>query len=246
MDSVINKKIKVPLHYQIYLDLLKKIQSGLLRPGEKLPSEPELEQIYGVSRITVRGAIEMLSQEGLVEKNRGKKGTIVCKSKYTYDIKKLTSFTDDASQYGERAGSNLLNFKVMIPPREIADKLFLNKNEKVYYIERTRYRQDIIVGLHRSYIKRLKGLELKAEMFSPDVSLYRLLKEMGQVPTTAEELIEVKIPEDEILTVLGLEPKTAVFYKERMTYTREKELIEYVEMFYNAEFYQYKIELQLE
>lgn len=77
MDSVIDKKIKVPLHYQIYLDLLKKIQSGLLRPGERIPSEPELERIYGVSRVTVRGAIEMLAQEGLVEKNRGKKGTVV-------------------------------------------------------------------------------------------------------------------------------------------------------------------------
>ena len=45
MDSVIDKKIKVPLHYQIYLDLLKKIQNGLLKPGERIPSEPELERI---------------------------------------------------------------------------------------------------------------------------------------------------------------------------------------------------------
>lgn len=57
MDSVIDKKIKVPLHYQIYLDLLKKIQSGLLRPGERIPSEPELERIYGVSRVTDRKSV---------------------------------------------------------------------------------------------------------------------------------------------------------------------------------------------
>ena len=44
VDSVIDKKIKVPLHYQISLDLLKQIQSGLLRPGERIPSEPELER----------------------------------------------------------------------------------------------------------------------------------------------------------------------------------------------------------
>ena len=55
MDSVIDKKIKVPLHYQIYLDLLKKIQNGLLKPGGRIPSEPELERIYDVSRVTVRG-----------------------------------------------------------------------------------------------------------------------------------------------------------------------------------------------
>ena len=51
MAVVIDKKIKVPLHYQIYLDLLKKIQTGVLKAGEKLPTEAELEEMYGVSRI---------------------------------------------------------------------------------------------------------------------------------------------------------------------------------------------------
>ena len=81
MDVVINKNIKVPLHYQIYLDILRKIQDGILIPGEKLPSEPELERIYDVSRVTIRSAIEMLSQEGLVKKNRGKQGTVVCEDR---------------------------------------------------------------------------------------------------------------------------------------------------------------------
>ena len=86
MAVVIDKKIKVPLHYQIYLDLLKKIQTGVLKAGEKLPTEAELEEMYGVSRITVRGAIEMLAQEGLVEKNRGKRGTIVYIAFVQYNI----------------------------------------------------------------------------------------------------------------------------------------------------------------
>ena len=146
MDSVIDKKIKVPLHYQIYLDLLKKIQNGLLKPGERIPSEPELERIYDVSRVTVRGAIEMLAREGLVEKNRGKKGTVVCKSKHAYDMKKLTSFTDDVSLYGERASSELLDFEEMVPGGRIAELLGLEEGETVFYIERKRCRQDVVVG----------------------------------------------------------------------------------------------------
>ena len=142
VNSVIDKKIKVPLHYQIYLDLLKKIQSGVLRSGERIPSEAELERIYGVSRVTVRGAIEMLAQEGLVEKNRGKKGTIVCKSKHSYDMKKLTSFTDDVRLYGERASSELLDFQEMVPEKRIAHLLELKDGERVYYIKRKRCRQD--------------------------------------------------------------------------------------------------------
>ena len=241
MDSVIDKKIKVPLHYQIYLDLLKKIQSGLLRPGERIPSEPELERIYGVSRVTVRGAIEMLAQEGLVEKNRGKKGTVVCKAKHAYDMKKLTSFTDDVRLYGERASSRLLDFQELVPEKRIAQLLELEEGEPVFYIERKRYRQDVAVGLHKSYIKMVSGLKLREEEFGPDVSLYAILRANGIVPTTASEVLEVKTPSDRTLEVLGLKPQTAVFYKERVTYSGDKNPFEYVQMFYNPDYYQYKV-----
>ena len=246
MDSVIDKKIKVPLHYQIYLDLLKKIQNGLLKPGERIPSEPELERIYDVSRVTVRGAIEMLAREGLVEKNRGKKGTVVCKSKHAYDMKKLTSFTDDVSLYGERASSELLDFEEMVPGERIAELLGLEEGETVFYIERKRCRQDVVVGLHKSYIKKLHGLELRREQFGPDVSLYAILKSKGIIPTTASEVLEVKTPSEQILDVLGLKPQTAVFYKERVTYSGDKAPFEYVQMFYNPDYYQYKVELRLD
>nr|WP_296264909.1 GntR family transcriptional regulator [uncultured Merdimonas sp.] len=246
MESIIDKKIKVPLHYQIYLDILKKIQSGVLPPGEKLPSEKELEEIYGVSRITVRAAVEMLAQEGLVEKNRGKKGTVVCRSKHTYDMRKLTSFTDDTKLYGESASSELLDFRELVPRKKIAEALKLEEGEEVYYIERKRYRQDMAVGLHKAYIKKIPGLELRAEQFVPDVSLYALLRENNIVPTTAQELLEVKTPSERILNILRLSPKTAVFHKERVTYSGNREPFEYVEMFYNPDCYQYKVELRLD
>ena len=246
MAVVIDKKIKVPLHYQIYLDLLKKIQTGVLKAGEKLPTEAELEEMYGVSRITVRGAIEMLAQEGLVEKNRGKRGTIVCQSKYVYNVEKLTSFTDDAHLYGESASSELLVFDELIPKKHIAEKLKLSPEELVYYIERKRYRQGVVVGLHKAYIKKMSGLCLNREQFIFDTSLYNLLGRSGIIPKTAEEILAVKIPSERILNVLGLKSHTAVFYKERVTFTENKIPFEYVEMFYNPDYYQYKIELCLD
>lgn len=245
MGVVINKNIKVPLHYQIYLDILRKIQDGILIPGEKLPSEPELERIYDVSRVTIRSAIEMLSQEGLVKKNRGKQGTVVCEAKHSYDIKKLTSFTDDVHQYGENARSKLLSFKLMEPGHKISSLLHLEQGQQVYFIERIRYRQGDMVGLHRSYIKRENNLTLKEEDFTPDASLYAMLKKGGIQPTTATEILEVKIPDKQVADILQLEPKVAVFYKERVTYSEGRRPFEFVEMYYIAEYYQYKIELKL-
>ena len=66
------------------------------------------------------------------------------------------------------------------------------------------------------------------------------------IPTTASELLEVKTPPAPILNKLGLKPQTAVFYKERVTYSGEREPFEYVEMFYNPDYYQYKVELRLD
>ena len=243
--TLIDKNTKVPLHYQIYLDILKKIQIGELKPGEKIPSETELERIYKVSRITVRSAVEMLAQDGMVEKNRGKRGTIVCQGKYLYDAEKLTSFTDDAKLYGEHAGSELLEFKEVVPKEQVAEKLELEHGQTVYYIERKRYRQNIVVGIQKAYIKKIAGLELKEEQFIPDVSLYALLRKFGIIPSTAQEILKVKIPSGRILNILKLPPYTAVFYKERITYVEGKKPFEYVEMFYNPSFYQYKIELSL-
>lgn len=245
INSVIDKKIKVPLHYQIYLDMLKKIQGGEFKPGEKIPSEAELERIYDVSRITVRGAVEMLAQEGIVEKNRGKKGTIVCRPKHSYDMGKLTSFTDDVHMYGENASSELLEFRELIPKKEIAQQLGLGPQEEVYYIERKRCRQNTVVGLHKAYIRKISGLKLEAGSFKPDASLYVMLRESGILPTTAKETLEVKIPSERVLSILGLAPRTAVFHKKRITCSEEERPFEYVEMFYNPDYYQYKIELRL-
>lgn len=246
MSSVIDKKIKVPLHYQIYLDLLKKIQAGVWKAGDKIPSEAELEKIYDVSRITVRAAIEMLAQEGIVEKNRGKKGTVVCQIRYTYDMGRLTSFTDDVHLYGERAGSELLQFQELLPRDEIAEYLELEKGEQVYYIERKRYRQGMIVGMHKAYIKKLPGLKLSEEQFRSDASLYAILKQFGIIPTTAKEILEVRIPSKRILDIMMLPSGTAVFHKKRVTYSINKAPFEFVEMFYNPDYYRYEAELHLD
>lgn len=244
--ALIDRNIKVPLHYQMYLDLLKRIQSGKLAPGDKLPPESQLEKIYGVSRITVRRAVEMLAQEGLVEKHRGKRGTVVSGAKHDYDIAKLTSFTDDAELYGDRPSSELVGFAEVMPGDHVAEALQLDAGCRVYQIDRKRFRTGVVVGFHRAFIKRIGGLTLSADAFTPDASLYEMLEEQGVVPSTASEVLEVRTPAPEIMNVLGLPHGSAVFYKERVTRTAGGVPFEYVEMYYNPEYYRYKVELQLD
>lgn len=243
---MIDRQVKVPLHYQMYLDLLQKIKRGEYECGDRIPSEPQLEKLYGVSRITVRRAVEMLAEEGIVQKNRGKKGTIVISAKHAYDAAKLTSFSDDVRLYGERPNSELVGFDEVIPSEKVASLLCSTEGEHVYRIERKRFRADAVVGVHRAYIRRLDGLTLFAEDFSSDTSLYVLLASRGVKPVSASEVLEVRTPAKDVLSMLDLPAGTAVFYKERTTYCSGHRPLEYVEMYYNPDFYRYRVELQLD
>jgi GntR family transcriptional regulator len=71
-----NPQSAIPLYYQIEQDLASLIASGTLSPGSQLPSEEELVQKYGVSRTTVRKAVQELERLGLIEIRRGR-GTFV-------------------------------------------------------------------------------------------------------------------------------------------------------------------------
>ena len=242
---VIDKQSKVPLHYQVYLDLLGKIQKGLFKPGSRLLAESELEQAYGVSRITIRAAVSMLEHEGLVEKHRGKKGTIICPFKPIYDIKKLSSFTDDVRLLGQSASSLLLDFRELLPSKHIEMALELERNETVFYLKRKRCREDVVVGVHKAYIKKIAPLD--AALFEkPNASLYQVLQGFGIVPSTAFEILEVKPAPEAIARHLGVEKDSAIFYKERLSYFADKQPFEYVEMFYNPRYYRYKVELVLD
>lgn len=240
----IDKNLKIPLHYQIYMDLLDKIKSGQYKVNDKMPAEPELQRIYDVSRITVRSAMQELEKEGFVKKYRGT-GTIVCEPKRKLNLQHLSSFSDDIKEYGEKSSSILLGFGLVTPSKKIAEALNISEDEKVYLIERNRLRGDLIVGLNKAYIKRVNNLLLEKSDFSAESSLYTLLERKGVHLTNAVELLEAQMPSSELCTILDIKKNQPIFYRERTTFMDENP-VEYVEMFYRADIYQYKVSLDLD
>lgn len=241
---MIDKESQIPLHYQIYTDILEKIKNKEYEVNDKLPSEKELQDIYGVSRITVRRAMEDLQREGYAAKYRGI-GTVVCKPKKNFNLRTLSSFSEDNEKYGEKASSIIVKFEEKNPDERISDLLNLNNSEKVYYIERIRLSGDTVIGLHKAYIKKVNNLILKQDDFNVDTSLYKLLKDKGINIDHAEEKLEAKISNGELNKILKVDKVIPIFYKERLTYNYSNQPIEYVEMYYNANMYEYSVLLDL-
>ena len=243
--KIIDKNSKIPLNYQIYMDLLDKIKSGQYKINDKIPAEPELQRMYDVSRITVRSAIQELEKEGYVKKYRGT-GTIVCEPKRKYDLQYLSSFSDDIKEYGEKSSSVLLNFDFVKPGQKIAAALNISEDEKVYLIERNRLKGDMIVGLNKAYIKQGNNLVLEKSEFTPESSLYALLEKKGVHLTHAVELLEAQMPSHELCRILNIKKNQPIVYRERTTFMNQNDPVEYVEMFYRADLYQYRVSLDLD
>ncbi len=72
MIETINPNSKLPLYHQLYELLHEKIRTSTWKPGDMIPPESELTSLYGVSRVTVRKVLDMLVQEGQLQRSRGK------------------------------------------------------------------------------------------------------------------------------------------------------------------------------
>ena len=97
-----DKNNKVPLYLQLVDDLIKKIENNTYKKDEKLPSERELCEMYGMSRITVRNALQELDRDNYIYKLHGK-GTFVSSKTYKQNLVNLYNFTDEMKKIGKNA-----------------------------------------------------------------------------------------------------------------------------------------------
>lgn len=120
----------IPLYKQIVRALSDSIANGTYRPGDKLPTEAELIEQFGVSRITVRSAIKEMEDAGLVERARGK-GTFVSSDTQMYAADDRESFTHSCQLAGKQASTRVLEMGWDFPSLRDAKFLGVDDTQKV-------------------------------------------------------------------------------------------------------------------
>lgn len=179
----------VPLYAQIVEQLHQDIEHGMFNQNGRLPTEEELSSKYGVSRITIRRAVDELVNQGLVEKKQGK-GTFVTKPKYSRNIRRLSGFTQMCEQMGVVPGGRMLDNRLIAADEKTAKKLGVAPGSDIIYIHRLRYANNEPVIIERNYFPP-KYAELLQRRFDNE-SLFAYLKEhMGVICKESEKLIEL-------------------------------------------------------
>ena len=138
----------VPAYLQIEEQLADRIEAGEFSPGDVLPTERELTRQLGVSRMTVRAAMDRLVQRDLIVRRQGS-GTFVAEPKLRQDASKLRGFFEDTVGQGVVPVSRLLLREDVLATRHIAGVLDLSVGESVYRIVRVRSARGVPVVLER-------------------------------------------------------------------------------------------------
>ncbi len=237
----------IPLYAQLREALRTEIKERGLRPGDRLPTEAELEERYGVSRSTIRQAVGDLEIEGLLRRIQGR-GTFVGSPKIQHHPV-LMSFSGLLRGQGYAPSHRLLETGVVGAPVEVAADLELDEGTPCRLIERLLSADDDPVGVSKSWLP----LAVLGDHDGPITagvtdggSLYELLGDASAelVPARASETIDPALAGASEAALLGCEPGTPLLFIRRRSWTATGLPLESTQLLFLPGRYQYRVELQ--
>ncbi|MCI0620656.1 MAG: GntR family transcriptional regulator [Acidobacteria bacterium] len=233
----------VPLYYQLQQEIEAQIANGVIDSGSRLPSEDELIQTYGVSRTTVRKAIQELQRLDMVEIRRGK-GTFVLPRKITQKLTELTGFVEDMIAMGFQPSAKVLEKRVIPASDEVARQLQVEQGSEVVRILRVRIANSTPMSLDETYLP----FEIGQKIVEEDLEAYpifSLLEEKYAIPLSeAEYWLESVSAEPHVASALEIEVKAPILLIERTSYSHDHRPVDYEKLFYRGDKIRFSMRLE--
>ena len=215
-----------PLYKNVYKDLLNKVSNGFYKQGETIPTELELAELYQVSRPTIRQAVQLLVNDGYLEK-RKKRGTIVCSPKIQQEFTQvIESFDDEMKRKGLIPKTKVISFRIEKANEEVCNALELEENEEVYKLTRLRFTQNqpnvlVITYIPCRYFPNLLDVDFTSHR------LYNIFHQQGMPIESIKRKLETISADDTVADLLDINSKDPIFYFHSTGYTKNRIPIEY-------------------
>jgi len=225
---------------------LRQLIAGMQQNGENcLPSERELCEKYGVSRVTVRRALSELEQNGSISRVHGK-GAFISTGKLQQPLLHLTSFTEDMQRRRLSSSSKILAMETVSALPDVAAKLRIREGDPVVLLKRLRNAGGRPIALETCYLNHQLGSMLREHMVD-NASLYALLRSVcGVELAMAEQSIEVGILQPWEQALFGDDAPAFALYMTRQTFDSNDQVVECVESKYRGDSYAYHIRIAAE
>jgi GntR family transcriptional regulator len=240
--TVVDKASSTPYYDQL-AEILRREIGEKQAEGEsfQLPSENDLAELHGLSRATIRHALDKLEREGWIYRQKGV-GSFAVVRRVEQELTRLDSTTEAMRQRGWRLETRVLHVRQMAATPHIERALELDCGVMVYELCRLRIVDDLPLSLQTAYLPavlcpRLEDSDLTA-------SLYRLLEtRYGLRLWTGQETLRARKATPSEAHVLNIRDDIPVLYAERITYAATGVPVEYLEAVWRGDRYDFKVTL---
>ncbi|GAB4548242.1 MAG: phosphonate metabolism transcriptional regulator PhnF [Anaerolineae bacterium] len=240
--KVIDKTSPIP-YYQQLADLLRReiSEQATLHEVYQLPSENELAERHGITRTTVRHALDVLEQEGWIFREKGK-GSFAAIRRVEHELTQLVSTTEDMRRRGWSLTTLVISHAQIPAEPHMAHALEIAEDALVYELCRLRLVDGEPLSLQTAYLP----VELCPGLEENDLtgSLYRLLEtRYGLRLWTGKETLRARCATPYEADLLKIKENQPVMYMERTTYAATGVAVEYLEAVWRGDRYDFKVTL---
>jgi GntR family transcriptional regulator len=236
--QTVNRNNPLPLYQQLLQALYSVLEEGELEPGSFFATEALLQEVTGMSRATIRKAIEELVRRGMLVRITGK-GTFVALPDVQMVVPRLKSLTQELTERGMKPGTMLLEAKWTTPPENA--KKELGGLDQALCIRRVRTGNGIPLLYLCAYVPPDCGLTPEMDFSG---SLYELLSKHGKHVFTAIHTIKATIISSETARLLGVKVQSAGLKVQRTTFDQNEIPILYEEGVGRGDLYSYTLKMQ--
>lgn len=212
----------------IYNEIARQIKSGEIPAQTLLPSENDLKDQFDTSRETIRKALNLLSQNGYIQKVRGKGSIVIDISKFDFPVSGLVSFKELAKKMGAKPKTIVHELDLIKPDSMIRKQLQLSSKDLVWKVIRTREMGGENIILDKDFLTK-KFVPHLTEDICADSIYHYLENELGLSISFAKKEIVVEEPNEEDRALMDLEGFHNVVVIKNYVYLDDATLFQYTE-----------------
>ena len=226
-------------YISIHDKIKEQIDNGEWEIGQRLPSERDLAEEFGVSRMTLRQGISLLVEEGILQRRVGS-GTYVASTRVQEKMRGTTSFTEIIELQGKKPSSKLLSYIRVIPSDKEKEQLGLEHGEYIIRMERVRYADKIpvvyeVASIPEKLIKNVRKEEVTNHFF-------KTLIQNGYKIGKSQQTIYARLASEKVARHLQISRNQAILALRQVSFLEDGQAFEYVNSQYVGERFEFYLE----
>ncbi|TKB46068.1 GntR family transcriptional regulator [Thalassotalea mangrovi] len=244
LKSALKSDMPTPLYHQVYLFLKEKIHNGEIPFGEKMPTEHNLSDAFGVSRITAKRAMDELAEEGYITRRRGKGSHVTYQHRAEQVAAPMGGLLENLKILGRESQVKSLLFGAAIPPLDIQQRFGTDSNTPLIQSQRIRLSDGVPFGYYGSWTRDIGDIYTPEKM--QEMSRIEIFKAAGIQLGKIKQTVSATLSNVETAMHLDIPIGKPLLVIDRSMFDKDGNLFDHLYAIYRPDQYQFEMEFSVD